>query len=197
MEITKTARLITDVYGSSPAVGAEGILKKWIDDKQTAWLASWAEQMAKKGQTAINVLEEILSIFHRDKNGAPVIGNWMLRRCAVVTGQTIFNAIKDKSHPKRDLIPVSISLVEPYHINFVNGRRVEKPDGVKTYTVSIKNRSFFKAYEYINAGATFKATFFVDDELLGEENTRKLFSKMGSVGIGAFRERFGKFEWID
>lgn len=196
MKISKKARLVTDFLGSAPAQGAEGILQKWIDDKQTAWLASWAEQVAKKGQTALNVLTEILSIFHRDKENRPIIGNWMLRRCLIVTGQTIWNAMKDKTHPKRNIIPMAIQLVEPIHINVFNGKIIEKPDGIKTFTVSLKNRSFFKAYEFIKAGSTFETEIFFDDELLDKERVEELLSKAGSVGIGAFRERFGKFEWI-
>lgn len=196
MEIQKKARFITDFYGSAPAQGAEAILKKWIDDKQTAWLASWAEQVAKKGQNALDVLTEILSIFHRDPNGCPILGNWMLRRCLIITGQTIFNAMKDKTHPKRGIIPMAVQLVEPININISNGKIMQKPDGIKTYTVTVKGRSFFKAYEFIKAGTTFDAKIYLDDELLNEEQIDQLLSKAGSVGVGAFRERFGKFEWV-
>ena len=195
MEIKKKARFITDVYGSTAAIGAEGILQKWVEDKQNAWLLSWAEQIKRKGQTAIQALEEILSVFHRDSN-TPIIGNWMLRRCLINTGQTIFNAMKDKTHPKRNIIPMAIQLVEPIHIKMFNGKLIEKPDGVKTYTVSVKNRSFFKAYELIKAGATFETSIFFDDELLTEEHIKLILNKCGSIGVGAFRERYGKFEWI-
>ena len=197
MEITKKGRFITDFYGSAPALGAEGILAKWVEDKTNAWLLSWAEQVKKKGQTAIQALEEILSVFHRDNKNNPILGNWMLRKCLIVTGQTIFNAMKDKSHPKRSIIPMAIQLVEPIHINISNGNGiVSKPDGVKTYTVTVKNRSFFKAYEYIKAGSTFETTIYFDEELLSEEHIELLLNKSGSVGVGAFRERFGKFEWM-
>ena len=196
MEIEKTARFITDFYGSAPAVGAEGIIKKWIDDKQTKWLASWAEQIAKKGQDALSVLEEILSVFHRNGSDEPILGNWMLRKCMIVTGQTIFNAQKDKNHPKRGIIPMAIQLIEPLHIQMYNGDLKKKPDGVKTYTVTVKGRSFFKAYEFIKSGATFKAKIYFDDEILSEEHINMVLDKCGSVGVGAFRERFGKFEWV-
>ena len=33
--------------------------------------------MKKKGQTAKNALEEILSVFHRDEEGKSIIGNWI------------------------------------------------------------------------------------------------------------------------
>lgn len=196
MEITKKGKFLTDFYGSTPALGAAGILEKWCNDKSNAWLLSWADQVKKKGQTAINALEEILSIFHRDVNGYPIIGNWMLRRCLVVTGQAIFNASKDRSHPKKSVIPMAVSLVEPLRISVNNGKVIKNPDGVKTYTVTVGNKHFFKAYEYIKAGTTFETTITFDDELLTEEHIERLLDKAGSIGVGAFRERYGKFEWV-
>ena len=200
MELEKTGKFITDFYGSAPALGAEGILKKWIDDKQSDWLLSWADQVKKKGQTAIQALEEILSVFHRDNGGSPILGSWMLRRCLTETGRAIFNAQKDKTHPKKDAIPMAVQLVEPAFINIVKGSLVTEPHGVKTYTVSVRNsgkvKSFFKAYEYIKAGATFTAVMTFDEEIMNPEHIDLLLRKAGSVGVGAFRERFGKFEWV-
>ena len=196
MEITKKGKFITGYMGSTPAVGSTGILKKWVEDKQDASLLSWADQIKKKGETAEQALENILSVFHRDKNGNPILGNWMLRRCLIVTGQTIFNALKDKSHPKKSVIPMAIQLVEPLHMPLQNGKLITTPDKVKTFTISLKNRSFFKAYEYIKEGAEFEAKVYFDEELLSEEHMNMILDKCGSVGVGAFRERYGKFEWV-
>jgi len=196
MEITKTGKFITDFYGSAPALGASGILSKWVEDKQSAWLLSWADKVKKRGQDAIGALEEILSVFHRDSDGNPILGNWMLRRCLVTTGEAIFNALKDKTHPKKAIIPMAVKLVEPFQIHINNGKLVKEPNGVKTYTVTTKGRSFFKAYEYIEAGTAFDATIYFDETLMSEENINQLLDKCGSVGVGAFRERFGKFVWV-
>jgi len=196
MDITKKARFVTDFYGSAPAVGAEGILQKWIDDKQNDWLLSWADKIKKKGQTAINALEDILSVFHRNGSKEPILGNWMLRKCLTVTGEAIFNAQKDRTHPKKAVIPMAVTLVEPIHINLYNGDLIKEPHAVKTYTVTTKKNSFFKAYEVINAGSTFEAKMYFDDELLSEEHINMILDKAGLVGVGAFRERFGKFEWV-
>lgn len=194
MEIVKKGKFITDFYGSASAIGENAILQKWIDNKQTEWLASWTEKAAKKGENALQVLQDILSIFHRIENEVPIIGNWMFRRCLIVTGETIFNAIKDKTHPKRTLIPLGITLVEPISIQlFRNGKLIKKPDDVKTYTVTTKKASFFKAYEVIKAGAEFEVTVYADDEILKEEHINLLLNKAGSIGVGAFRERYGKF----
>ena len=197
MEITKKAKFITDYYGSAPAVGAEGILQRWIEDKQNEWLLSWADKVKRKGQTAMDALEEILSVFHRDSDSHPIVGGWMLRRCLVVTGQTMFNAKNDHTHPKKAVIPMAVTNVAPVHINVVNGKRIESPHGVKTYTVTVKGRSFFKAYEYIKAGTTFEATMFFDTDLISEEHVNAMLAKCGTFGVGAFRERFGKFEWMN
>ena len=200
MEIKKKAQFITDFYGGSPSIGEEGILKYWIETRQDKALLSFADQNQKKGETAIDMLSNILSVFHRDKDGNPILGNWMLRRCLVITGLSIFNAMKDRSHPKKDIIPMAVQIIEPVHINIHNGKLVKQPDGVKTYTISKKEggktRSFFKAYELIKAGTTFESTMYFDDELMNEEQINMLLSKAGSVGVGAFRERFGKFEWV-
>ena len=121
-------------------------------------------------------------------------GNWMFRKCLMVTGCTIFNALKNKSHPKKSIIPMAIQLVEPRLclLHRPDGSIIERPDSVRTFTVTAKS-SFFKAYEYIKAGTRFEITIFVDDELIAEEHVKTLLSKAGSIGVGAFRERFGKF----
>jgi len=196
MEITKKAKFVTDFYGSAPAIGAEGILQKWIEDKQNDWLLSWADKIKKKGQTAIDALEQILSVFHRNGGTEPILGNWMLRKCLIVTGQAMFNAQKDKTHPKKVVIPMAITLVEPIHMNLYNGDLVKNPHGVKTYTVTVGNRSFFKAYEVINAGTTFETTMHFDNDLLSDEHIEMILSKCGMIGVGAYRERFGKFLWV-
>lgn len=186
-------KFFTDFYGSAPAIGAEGILKKWCEDKQNDWLLSWADQIKKKGQNAMEALEQILSVFHRDEKNNPILGAWMLRKCLIVTGQTMFNAQKDKSHPKKNSIPMGINLIDPIHINVFNSKRISSPDNIKTYTVSLTNRSFFKAYEVIKSGTTFEAQIHADEEILSKKHMDMIINKCGLIGVGAFRERFGKF----
>lgn len=200
MEITKRARLITDFYATAPNTGSEYLLTKWMNDTISKPVLSFAQQVAKKGQEAWDVLDEILSVFHRDTEGMPFLGNWMLRRCLVTTGLIIFNAAKDKSHPTKDQTPIAISLVEPLQIPLMrNGDRITHPDKVTTYTVTItkpQKRSFFKAYEVINAGAEFEFTVNWDEDFISESQMDLLLQKAGLVGTGGFRERFGKFEYI-
>lgn len=197
LEIKKTARFITDFYGSAPAGGALKTILNWIDDKQSKALLSWADQTRKKGEEADQALERILSVFHRDDNGYPVIGNWMLKRCLIETGFAIFNAQKNKEHPKQAIIKNCIISVEPIPFIAVNnGKVIQKPDGVKTYNVSLKSRSFFKAYECINRGSEFEFTAYFDDNMISDEQINEIVDAAGRFGVGAFRERYGKFEYV-
>jgi len=197
MEAKIKAKFITDFYGSAPALGAQALLEKHIQDKNNQAFLSFLDAIKKKGETAIDKAAEILSIFHRDPDGNPVLGNWMFRRCLVETGLMFFNALKDKTHPKKSVIQNAFMLVEPVpFISISNGKVITKPAGVKTYTVSTKGKSFFKAYEYIPAGTTFEASVIFDEDMLKPEHAKVVFDKCGHIGVGAFRERFGKFEMV-
>jgi hypothetical protein len=199
MEVTKKCRFITPFYGSAPAAGALATALNWIDDKITDGLLAWADKIKKKGEKAEDTLLRILSQFHRDENGFPVIGNWMIKRCLTNTGQCIFNAQKDKSHPKQDVIKHAILPVVPMpYVSIYNGKLIEVPTGIETYTVTTQKpkRSFFAAYEYVPKNTTFEFTASFDDNLISEKHALKIIEVAGRFGLGAFRERFGKFEYI-
>lgn len=199
MEITGKYKLTTKCLGSAPAKGYAAVLKKYLVDKSDQALLTFAQQNLKKGQEIGEMVEDILSVLHRDDNGYPCVGNWMVKRCLRMTGLAIFNAAKNADHPSKQKIPICVTLLEPYFINFNNGKVVTKPDGVDTYAVTIKDpqtgkaRSFFKAYEYINPGAEIEFTANFDDDLVSEELALYWIQKAGQVGVGAYRERFGKF----
>lgn len=196
MDFTKTHELTTKFYGTSPAKGYVNILQKYIEGKIDDDLLTFAEKNKKKNQNIDSMVTDILSVFHRNGDDKPILGGWMLRKCLLNTGNAVFNAQKNKDHPKKDLIPVAITLIEPTHIFLSrDGKIVESPDGVDTYAVSAK-KSFFKAYEYINPGARFTATYYFDEDVISMEMAEFWLSKAGQMGIGAFRERFGKFKII-
>jgi len=201
MELTKKFKTTTKIMGSTPSLGYAGVLEKYITGGSDKNLLSFADQAKKKNQTIEETLNNILSIFHRDEKGNPIIGSWMMKACLKSTFSKIFNAIKNKNHPKQALWDVAIGLVEPLNINLYNGSLVKKPNGVNTYAMTVKQgnkaTSFFKAYEYINAGITGEVTMTFDEDVISEENINYLLDKSGSVGVGAFRERFGKFEWVE
>lgn len=119
MIITKKARFVTDFYGGAPMVGYKQLLTYWQQDKIDKFTLSRIEQEKKKSETTEEALIRILSVLHRDSNGYPILGSWMLRRCYLSTAAALFNAAKDKTHPKRDIIPIAISTVEPYFISIV------------------------------------------------------------------------------
>jgi hypothetical protein len=200
MEITKEHKFITEIKGTSPAKGYQGVLEGYIEGEIDKGLLTFADQNKKRSQTIDQMIIDILSLFHRDPNGYPVIGSWMVRKCMMDTGVAIFNAAKDKSHPKRSLIPMAIRLIEPLYISLHNGKLIKKPDYVDTYAVTIRNngkpRSFFKAYESIGIGCTATCTYHFDEDLVSKELAEYWIEKSGLVGWGAFRERFGKFKIV-
>lgn len=196
MEIKRKAKFRTAFLGGLPALGADKVLAGWVEKNQDKAFLSKLDSITKKGQTALDALQEVLSIMHRDSKGYPVFEGYMLRRCLLNTGKMLFNAMKDKTHPKKTALENGILDVSPLMVSLYNGKLITKPDGVMTTTISTKGKSFFKAYEFVNPETTFEVTMYFDDDLLSEGNINKLLDKAGLVGLGAWRERFGKFEWL-
>ena len=195
------AEFFTKVYGSAPAKTYQDILLGYIEGKINKELLSFAELNKKKSQEIDQMVIDILCLFHRNGGNEPVIGNWMFLKCLTNTGKAIFNAQKNKMHPKKDLIDMAIVLIEPYHIQLFRGKKVVlKPDGVDTYAVTIptkpgqKGRSFFKAYEYVNPGVEFTFRVHFDEDMINPDLIPYWIEKAGLVGAGAYRERFGKFK---
>lgn len=204
MEITKKAETTTKILGTNPCLGMKGALEGYIKENIDKSTLSFFQQDVKKGEEVEDTVLRILSVFHRDEKGFPIMGGWMVKKCLVNTATYIFNASKNKTHPKRELVQnVAIGEVSPVNINLHNGKLIKKHTGIDTYAVTIRDqatgkpRSFFKAYEYIEAGITFDVTMQFDEELFnGEDNINFLLDKCGNTGIGAFRQRFGKFKWV-
>ena len=200
MEITKKCRFITPFYGTQPASGHLNTVLNWIDDKITEGILSWADQQKKKGEKADEFLVKILSKNWRDENDYPVIGAHQVRCMLIAVGKAIFNAKKNKNHPKQDIIPHSILPVIPMpFISIYNGDIVKTPAGIDTRAVSIRSprKSFFAAYEWVPAGTTFEFTASFDTNLISEENAEEIIKYAGRFGLGGFREQFGKFEYIN
>ena len=199
IKIKKKARFITDFYGSAPAAGALQTVIDWIGEKEMKGLMSFAEQTKKKGEEANLAVLRILSVFHRNDQNCPILGNWMLKRCLIETGWMLFNAQTNREHPKKDKVKNGIIYIEPMpHIAIHNGKAtINKPHGIETYAMTTgAKKSFFKAYEKINRGSSFSFVACFDDNLLKEEHINLIVETAGRVGVGAFRERFGKFEYV-
>lgn len=197
MEITKKGRFITEFKGGQPAMGATGVLEKYMEDAQDKALLSFAETIKKKSQKIEDVIVDILSVFNRNGGNEPVIGNWMVRGMLLSTADAIFNKKDNKHHPSKKTIPVAIGMVKPINIQIFRDKElIKKSDFVTTHTVSLKDRSFFKAYESIKEGAEFEITMSFNETLISKECVDLLLENAQYVGLGAYRARYGKFEWV-
>lgn len=210
MEIKKRARFVTDFYGGKEFLAGDEIVKRWLESQQDRLL----HPRFRKLKDAIgndSKLEEILSVFNLNDEGQPIVGNWMLLRCSM-------NAQKlagtwNKYKVAADAWKGSV-LFGPVWCGLKNGGPVTAPDRVEVTMVSLKDRSFFKAYQVINAGAEFKFSLTVPDDLCikpegrgkdkifvadNEKTTecvKEVLDKMQIIGVGAYRERFGKFQYV-
>lgn len=214
MEFKKKAKATTDIYGGKGYLSGDTLVKNWLTSQSDRLLAP----QYKKLKDAIDnekKLEEILSTFNTDDKGHPVIGNWMLYRCSV-NAQKIAGTW-NKFGVSADAWKDGVTFSPPF-IYLNNSKRIKAPESVEVYTVSTKvdgkMRNFFKAYQVIKAGAKFQFTLDVPEDLCekvegtgankiytADEKKTKIcaeavLDKMQTVGIGAFRERFGKFEYI-
>lgn len=205
MEIKTTIEFTTKIYGSAAAKGYTQVLADYIEKRQDEGLLTFAQQHMKKTQTVDDMVVDILSVFNRNGTSEPIIGDWMLRKCLTGTGMAIFNAAKDKTQPNKQLIPMAVVAIEPGHSNFYDpktGKIIEKAEGVDTYAVTIptkpgqKGRSFFKAYEFMRPGYHMDWKIIFDDEIVQEQWLQFWIEKAGLIGLGAFRERFGKFKVV-
>lgn len=205
VEITKEFKTTTKILGTNPCIGMKDTFEGYVKDNINKAALSFFQQDIKKGEEIEETIMRVLSTFHRDENGFPIMGGWMVKKCLVNTATYIFNASKNKTHPKRELVQnVAIGEVSPINISLYNGKVIKNHTGIDTYAVTIRDqstgkpRSFFKAYEYIEAGITGEVCMQFDEDLFnGEDNINFLLDKCGTTGIGAFRQRFGKFQWVN
>ena len=195
------ATLTVPHYGTMPASGLPLVVQKWLETIAGKALLTEAERRKKRGQEAHDAINDILNLVRRHPEGDyPILGDWMLKECLKETADLIFNAAKNKGDPKKGIVGASIIYIEPNYIPFFrNGEMVTECDGIETHAVTVKRgpgkgRSFFKAYEYINAGAYFGCEIAFEDSLITQEHIDRLLQIIGRVGVGAYRERFGKFD---
>lgn len=212
MEITKKARFVTDFYGGTAYLSGDKVVKNWIESQQDRLLNPRFREL-KDAIGNESKLEEILSVFNTDKESRPIIGDWMLLECSI-NAQKMAGTWAKYKVPK-DIWRNSVRF-SPVHINVShNGKPISAPDGVEVYSVSLKDgRSFFKAYQFIRASSKFgftvnfpedlcvkpdgkgKDKIFVADVDKTVECVNSVLDKMGMIGLGAYRLRFGKFEYI-
>lgn len=215
MEIKKRARFTTDFYGGKAYLPGDTLVKNWLESQHDRLLHPRFKEL-KDALGNEEELEKILSVFNTNGEGEPIIGSWMLKECSMDAAQRagIWNKFKVSFDQWKDSIGFS-----PLHVGLYNGGAVNTPHGVEVYTVTVKRgpnkgRSFFKSYQYVNAGTEFEFTLTVADDLCVRTEGRgqdKIFhadeervalvaetvlNKMCTVGIGAYRLRFGNFQYI-
>jgi len=211
MDLTKRARFTTDCYGGKPYLTGDQVVKNWLESQKDNLLHS-RFQPIKKALTNDKKMEQILSVLNVDGDNCPGIGNWMFFECsinAVKVAGTWANFTVSKE------IWINSVIFSPVISNFYNGRKITSPEFVEIYPVSPRGKTpFFKAYQGIRAGAEFEFTISFPEDLCSKiegkgkdkvisadtektlECVNTVLDKMCKVGLGAFRRRFGKFEYI-
>jgi hypothetical protein len=216
MEITKKAKFITDFYGGKAFLPGDQMVQNWLESQQDRLLNPKFKQL-KDAIGNEDKLEQILNVFNTNGNGEPIIGNWMLLECSMNAQKSADTWARYKVSADTWKDSVSFS---PVHIPILNnGKLIKKAEFVEPYTITVKRgpnkgKSFFKAYQAIKLGASFEFTLsFPDDLCMKPEGKRanKIFmadeektlacvnsvlDKMGIIGLGAYRLRFGKFGYV-
>jgi hypothetical protein len=195
METKIKGKFVTRVLGGVPYLGYAEQFKSYLTGLVDKSTLSFAAQVQKKGESAEDAVYRILNVFNRDIDGKPVIGDWMLKAAIWETGGAVFNAMKNRNHPSRKAIETCVNDISPIHVGLFNGKRIEKATGILTAAVTLdkKGSSTFKAWEFIEAGATFEFTLNFDEELVAEEHMMRILEKMR---LGASRKRYGAFELV-
>ncbi len=213
MEITRKGKFITDFYGGKAYLSGDEIVKNWLESQSDRLLHPRYREL-KSAIGNETKLEDILSVFNTNGNGEPIIGNWMFFECSMTAAKlsgtwSKFTVSADQWENSVQFTPVHVTLKQ-------NGKLIKEPHGVEVYTISLKRekRSFFKAYQVIKSGAMFeckisfpddfcttpegkgKDKIFKPDPKRSKECVMMVMDKMGDIGLGAYRRRFGKFEWV-
>ena len=193
----------TEIKGSAPARGNQGVLTDYIEGRIDKTVLTFAQREMKKSEKIPDFITEILSLFHRNEKGELCIGNWQQNRCFIDTGSIFFNAIKNKTHPPKTMVPNIIRFVEPdmIPIRTADGKTIKDLTKVGGYVDTClitkkegnKTKSFFKAYETLPAGMHFQCKVYFDEEFISEELAKWWIEKSGAIGNYAWRERFGKY----
>ena len=215
MELTRTGKLVVPVFGSKGYLEGDELVRGWLDSQIDGALEHPRYLPVVKAMESEKKLAEMLKCFNVDADGSPIIGDWMLYRCSINAAKLAGTWYKYKVSKEKWMSSVRFS---PIHVSLNNGNAIKEPDGVEVFPTKGK---FFTAYQFIKAGATFTFTITVADDLILTPNSYKdeetgkqiteyipdfdkiaecvdaVLEKMQIVGIGAFRERFGKFIYVE
>jgi len=216
MEITKRARFVQDFYGGKAFLPGDQLVRNWLESQQDRLLHPRFAQL-KDALGNETKLEEILSVFNVNGDNEPIIGNWMLHECSMDASKlagtwTRYKVSFDVWENSVQFSPVHVPLQN-------NGSVIKEGQFVEVYTVTVKRgknkgNSFFKAYQGIMAGAEFEFKIEYPDDLCTKiegkgknkqimpdpekstECVNSVLDKMATIGCGAYRRRFGSFEYV-
>jgi len=216
MEITKKAKFTTDFYGGRPYLPGSTIIQNWLESQQDKLLHPRMKEL-KDALGNEGKLEEILSVFNFNGENEPIIGDWMLHECSMNAAKlaNTWGRFQVSADTWKDSIQFSPSCINLYQ----NGNMIKQPEFVEGYAITVKRgkfkgNSFFKAYQAIRTGATFEFIISFPEDLatkiLGKgkdkailpdperstECAEAVLEKMGIVGLGPYRLRFGKFIYV-
>jgi len=211
MEISTQCKFITDFYGGKSYLPGSQIIKNWLEAQRDRLLNPKLKEL-KDALGNEEELEKILCVFNSDSNSYPAIGDWMLFECARNAAKlaNTWGRFGVSADTWKDYVKFS-----PSTVNLYNGQIIKQAQGVEGYPITTKiggrRVSFFKAYQLIRAGATFQFTMSYPEDLCtkiegkgkdkaivpdpekSSECAKAVISKMGNIGLGAYRIRFGKF----
>jgi len=216
MKITKRGKFVQDFYGGKAFLPGDQLVRNWLESQTDRLLHPRFAQL-KDALGNETKLEEILSVFNVNGDSEPIIGNWMLHECSLnaVKLAGTWTRYKVSFDTWKDSVQFS-----PLHIPLQNnGSTIAEADLVEVYSVTVKRgktkgNSFFKAYQGIKAGAEFEFALeypedlctkvegsgknkqIVPDTEKSTECVEAVLAKMATTGLGAYRLRFGSYEYV-
>jgi len=212
MEIIKKAQFISDFYGGKSYLPGNEVVKNWLDAQGDRLLHPRMKELKDALSNEVK-LEEILSVFNTNEKDEPIIGDWMLLESSINAQKLAGTWMRFEVSAETWRNSVQFN---PHYVKLRrNGGFIKQADSVECYPVKPKGKpSFFKAYQVINTGARFdfsvlfpedlcvktegkgKAKQILPDVEKSAECVEAVLQKMGIIGLGAYRLRFGKFKYV-
>lgn len=211
MELTRNPKTTVLTCGGQPYMSGNKLVKSWLETTANK-LNNPNHEKLQKAMKVDSKLEEMLKVFNVDNKGYPVIKAHMLFRCSLNAAKLVdtWNKYKVSAERWKSLVRFT-----PEDCSLFNGKQLKTADGVMTVPISPKGKpSFFASYQTVNEGTTFTFKIIVSDSLCqkasgkGKEKimdadlpqTKKCVNEvldmMCLVGVGAYRDKYGKFKYV-
>jgi len=212
-KLHKKAAFVVPFLGTQPYLKGIDFWKNFITDRITAAIIS--EKERKKEQADPDeAYKKALSVFNYygidGKNPSiqeatskhltvqvPIIGGWMLRACAVNSAYLLGLTQKGNNLPGR--AAVECIRCEPYAVfMYRKGKVIEKLDRLDLNTFKPRGgkTGIIKIREAIGPPAEFEFDLIYNENTISDQHIEEILYQMQFTALGAFRERFGKFQYI-